>query len=88
MDRTYRVKVYLTAVDRDRARQLREVLGRYLKKAGKEPLRDLMRRAHEGERVLLYESNDDKNAQVVADDVSAHGGTVEIEGLRPPEEPF
>ncbi|MBN1944507.1 MAG: hypothetical protein JW797_02475 [Bradymonadales bacterium] len=88
MNEAYRVHVFLTGVDEEKARQLREVLGRYLKGAGPTILRQIMRRAHAGERVLVYESNSDQDAQAMAEDLMGHGATIEIEGLLPPEEPF
>lgn len=88
MTSTYRVQVYLTGLDKERARQLRESLARVLTGAGPKPLKAVMRRAYDGERVLVYESNDDSDALAVAQSLESAGGTVECEGLREPEELF
>jgi hypothetical protein len=87
-DQGYRVHVYMTAVDKQRAAQLREALGRVLTRAGKEPLRDLMRRAHGGERILVYRTNDDRDALAIGQSLTNAGATIEIDGLRPPDDLF
>ena len=88
MNGTYRVRVYMVDVDKSRARQLREVLGRFVRGAGKQPLREMMQRAFNGERVLIYETNSDDDARAVAQSATDGGATVEIEGLQPPKAPF
>lgn len=88
MSGKYRVRVFMVGIDPERAKDLREVLGRVVKGAGKQSLRDLMRKAHQGDRVLIYETNDDDNAQEVKRIVEGGGATVEIDGLRPPEPLF
>jgi hypothetical protein len=88
MSSNYRVTVFLTAVDKERVVQLREVLQRIIKGAGKEPLREIMRRAHGGERMRVYQTNNDKNALEVAQSLIAAGAGVAVEGLKPPEDAF
>ena len=88
MKSNFRVQVYMVGVDKDRAKQLRKTLRFFVRGAGRETKRDMMRRAHEGERVLVYETNDDEDAKRAAQSISDGGATVEIDGLKPPEEPF
>ena len=87
MPTKYRVSVYLTEIDKEQANELRLRLGRVIKGAGKATLNDLMRRVYHGERILVYETNDDKDAQSIATDLESGGATVAIEGLRE-EEPL
>jgi hypothetical protein len=88
MRSAYRVQVYLTGVDEERAGLLRESLARILHGLGPKSLKAVLRRAHGGERVLVYESNDDRDALAVVQSLESAGGTVACEGLRGPEEPF
>ena len=88
MSADYRVKVFMVGVDIELARQLRDALGQVIRGAGKAELKKLMRRAHEGERILVYQSNDDNDAKDVAAKVEGAGAKVVIEGLKPPEDPF
>ena len=88
MTDAYRVKVFMTGFDTERARQLREALSKVLKGIGKADLKRLLRRVYEGERVLIYESNDDNDAQAVAGAVEGGGAIVDIVGLNPPDDIF
>ena len=88
MSEQYRIQVFMTYVDRDQARLVREALSRIVKGSGKEQQRDIMRRAHGGERVLVYQSNLDADAEDVALRLKNAGAKVEIEGLSEPEEIF
>ena len=88
MKSTFRVQVYMVGVDKDRAKQLRKTLRFFVPGAGKEAKRDMMRRADQGERVLVYQTNDDEDAKQAAQSISDGGATVEVDGLKPPEEPF
>jgi hypothetical protein len=87
-DGTYRIHIYLVGLDKDRAKELRYVMHDFVRGAGKTLLRDMMRRAHEGEKVLVYQTNDDKDAEAVTRALKRAGAQLEVAGLRGEEEPF
>ncbi len=57
MPEKYRVKVYLCGFDTERANELKSILQIYNRPQGQSFFKDVLRRAHAGERVLIYESN-------------------------------
>lgn len=84
----YRVQIFMTGLDKDRAKELRYVLHDYVKGAGNAILRDMMKRAFEGERVLVYQTNNDNDAEAVVRALTRAGAALEVEGLRSDEQPF
>ena len=78
----YRVEVYLVDFDEDRAPELKELLKIYHPSLGKETLRGTLRKAHEGERVLVYTSNDDTDALRVSQALTRGGAMLEIDNLQ------
>jgi hypothetical protein len=88
MKGNFQFRVYMVDVDKDRAKALRLVLGKVIRGAGRKALNDMMRAAHNGERVLVYETNDEKDAKARAANIADGGCTTEVEDLREPEQPF
>ncbi|MCA9565001.1 MAG: hypothetical protein KC561_16000 [Myxococcales bacterium] len=81
MSQNYRVKVFLCGVAKDRASELRSTLKIYKPKEGNEYFKDVLRRAHSGERVLIYESNSDVDAMRLAHAMLRSGAQIEVDGL-------
>ena len=88
MKAKFRVQVYMVGVDKERAKQLRKTLSYFTRGIGRAAMTDMMKRAHGGERVLVYETNNDDDAKQAAQSISDGGAQVEIVGLTPKEELF
>lgn len=88
MSENYRVQVYMVGVDKELAKQLKHSLSMLIKGVGNERLKAMLREAYEGGRVLIYETNDDKDALSVANGISKSGATIEIDGLSDDDDPF
>lgn len=88
MEPVFRVQLYLVGIKPDQARPLRRMLARVMIGVGKAELKRTLRRAHEGERVLIYQTNSDKDAESWAHQLKGCGATIEIEGITGPEPAF
>jgi hypothetical protein len=88
MSQQYRVKVFLVGFDVERANELKSMLKIYHNSQGEVFFKDCLRRAHDGERVLVYESNSDSDAMRVGRAIANGGAQIEVDGLTEEEEPF
>ena len=88
MSDQYRVKVLLVGFDEDRAPELKQILKLYHNSRGNTYFKNVLRRAHEGERVVIYETNDDVNAIRMAQAIYRAGGHLELDGLKEDEPEF
>ena len=84
----YRVQVYLTGFDKDRASELKSILKIYNRDKGNAFFKSVLRRAWEGEKVLLHQTNDDTDAKRMAIALLRGGGQVAIDGLQEEEDEF
>ena len=81
MSQQYRVKVFLCGFDEGRASELKSILKIYHNSQGEAFFRDALKRAHEGERVQIYETNNDVDAHRVAQAYLRGGAAIQIDGL-------
>jgi hypothetical protein len=88
MSEKYRVQVYLVGFDPERAPELKSLLKIYHNSQGSIYFKSVLRRAHEGERVMIYESNADIDAIRFAQSMLRGGAEIEIDGLEEDEEEF
>ena len=88
MTAKYRVEVFLVGFDEDRAPELKQIIGIYHRDLGADKLRGMLRKAHGGERVLVYTSNNDTDAIRVAQALARGGGRIEIDNLEDEEAEF
>jgi hypothetical protein len=86
MSENYRVKVYLAGFDKDRAAELKSILKIHHNSQGNEWFKSVLRRAADGERVLVYETNNDTDAMRVGQSYARGGAHVEVDGLQEAEE--
>jgi|GEM_PF-4404779 len=84
----YRVEVFLVGFDEDRAPELKQLVRIYNPSLGAETLRGMLRKVHEGERVLVYSSNNDTDAIRVAQALARGGANIEIDNLQDEEAEF
>jgi hypothetical protein len=77
----YRVQVYLVGFDKERAPELKSILKIYKRDKGNEYLQTTLKRAWEGQRVLVHETNDDTDAMRFAGALFRGGARIEIDGL-------
>jgi hypothetical protein len=82
MAEKYRVQVFLVGFDKDRAPELKSMLKIYHNSQGQAWLKEVLRRAWEGERVLIYETNNDVDATRMAQSLLHAGAQIEIDGLQ------
>ncbi len=88
MPQKYRVQVYLVGFDKDRATELKSILKIYHNSRGEAFFKDCLRRAFDGERVMIYESNNDVDSVRVAQAYARGGAQIEIDGLEEEQDPF
>jgi len=88
MTEKYRVKVLLVGFDEDRAPELKQILKLYHNSQGNAFFKNVLRRAWDGERVEIYETNNDIDAIRMAQAIIRGGGQVEIDGLQEDEPEF
>jgi hypothetical protein len=84
----YRVQVYIVGFDKERAPELKSILKIYNRDRGNEYFKSVLRRAWEGERVLVHETNDDTDAMRMAAALSRGGARIELDGLTEDESEF
>ncbi|MBN1947633.1 MAG: hypothetical protein JW797_18355 [Bradymonadales bacterium] len=77
----YYYTVVLIDADRERANELREILGRIIRRAGKARLTSIVKRVLAGEQVPIYQTNDARDAEDKAHLVGIGGAAVKIIGL-------
>jgi hypothetical protein len=88
MPQDYRVKVFMVGFDVERASELKQILKIYHNSQGQEYFKDLLRRCHDGERVQIYETNDDTDAKRISIAFSRAGAAIEFDGLQEPPPAF
>lgn len=84
----YRVQVYLVGFDKERAPELKSILKIYNRDKGNEFFKSVLKRAWEGERVLIHETNNDTDAMRMAQALFRGGAKLEIDGLQEEEDDF
>ena len=77
----FNFKLYMIEVDPDRVKELRVVLGRMIRGAGKAKLVSMIKRTLAGEPVLVYQTNDAFDAKDKADVFARGGARIKIDGL-------
>ena len=88
MSSQYRVHVFLVGFDESRASELLSILKIYHNSQGNEFFKEVLRRAHASERVVIYETNNDIDAMRVAQSFLRAGARIEVDGLAEEEAPF
>lgn len=88
MVQKYRVEVFLVGFDEGRAPEMKQLIQIYQPALGAETLRGILRKVHEGERVLVYSSNNDTDAIRVAQALARGGAKIEIDNLQDEEAEF
>ena len=84
----YRVEVFLAGFDKSRAGELKQILKIYHNSQGNDWFKSVLKRANDGQRVLIYETNNDADALRVGQAFVRAGGQVEVDGLPTEEEVF
>ncbi len=88
MSQSYRVSVFITGFDVSRASELKEMLKIHNSNQGTNWFKDVLRRANDGERVQVYQTNSDADAMRVGGAYARAGAEVEVDGLPDEEEEF
>ena len=88
MTQSYRVRLYLTDFDESRASELKQALKIYHNSQGKDWLKGVLRKVHEGGEVLVYETNSDPDARRVGMSFVSAGAHIKVDGLEDEEAEF